>query len=169
MGDFDRRLILHKNWHWVWDRHGLLDGESFRNFNDLGWNVLLANQISEIHKLLARLFQVGEIFVHGKIETRSGTIVMDAVDLLLNVLLLLLIKELQLSLQLFRLLIKFLEIEWDRGWLEVLGLLNIILVLLWTRSWMMMMQLNLIVSWRREMLLLLILATNPAQFHARHN
>ena len=108
IGVIKRVLLFYdfNDWHWIWNGHWLLHCNSFRYFYDLRWYVLLPNHVTKINELLASLFQVSVISIHSKIEMWLRSIVMNAINLMLNVIVLLLIEEVNLSLKLFSLLIK---------------------------------------------------------------
>lgn len=90
--DFHNR---YRNGHWDW----LIDGECFSYFYDFRLSVLmLSDNSSEIHKLFARLLQVGVVAVDNKVKVRLTIWLMDTVDLVSNVSLLLLIEIMNLVL-----------------------------------------------------------------------
>lgn len=90
--DFHNR---YRNGHWDW----LIDGERFSYFYDFRLSMLMfSDNSSEIHKLFARLLQVGVVAVDNKVKVRLSVWLMDTVDLVSNVSLLLLIEIMNLVL-----------------------------------------------------------------------
>lgn len=154
------------DWDGVRHGHGLLHCDGFCDFDDL-WSVLLTRQIAEVDELLARFFQICIVSADGEIKVRLGSILVDAVDLLLDVLLLLMIEVIELRLQLFGLLIEFVEVKWSRRRLRAMEML-MLLRFLWTRRWVVMMLLDLVVRWSGE-LLLVLLTWNRLKRTASHN
>lgn len=111
MRNFDRLFHDLHDWDGVGNWNGLLDSDGFRDFDDFRRHILLANHPTEIDKLLARLLQISVISIHCEVKLRLGSLLMDAINLALDMLLLLVIKVIELVLQLFGLLVEFLKVE----------------------------------------------------------
>lgn len=122
ISNLNRNCLFHnfQNRNWIRHWNGLFYREGFCDFHNLCRNILLSNQSSQVHKLLACLFQIGEISIYSEIELWLRTGTMNIVDLMFDVLLLLVIEVMKLCLQLFSLLVKTVEVERRSRLLKIL-------------------------------------------------
>lgn len=113
MRNLERYLLFDdfNDWNGIWNRHRLLDSDGLGDLDYLRSDVLFRRQSTEIHKLLARFFQIRVIAVHSEVKMRLGSFMMNIVDVLSDKILLLSIEQLNLSLQMLRLLIEPFEVE----------------------------------------------------------